>query len=66
MGLYAAYNLMITTIRVNQKTRDMLKRIGKKGETYDQVILRLLEEKFYKELDESVDREERMDFEKFV
>ena len=44
----------------------MLKRIGKKGETYDQVIMRLLEEKFYNELDESVDREERMDFEKFV
>ena len=57
---------MITTIQVNRKTRDMLKRIGKKGETYDQVIMRLLEEKFYKELDESVDREERMDFEKFV
>jgi hypothetical protein len=55
---------MITTIQVNQKTRDM--RIGKKGETYDQVIMRLLEEKFYNELDESVDREERMDFEKFV
>ena len=30
-------------IRISKKARDMLKEIGKKGETYDQIIRRLLE-----------------------
>lgn len=32
------------TIRVREETREMLKRAGKKGETYDAIIRRLLEE----------------------
>ena len=30
-------------IRISEEARDGLKAIGKKGETYDQVIMRLLE-----------------------
>jgi len=32
-----------TTIRVSKETQSMLKDIGKKGETYDDVIRRLIE-----------------------
>jgi len=31
-----------TTIEVSKETRDQLKDIGKKGETYDQIIRKLL------------------------
>ena len=34
---------MITTIKLEDTTRDALKEIGKKGETYNQIILRLLD-----------------------
>ncbi len=30
-------------MRVSKETRDMLKEIGKKGETYDDIIRRLIE-----------------------
>ena len=33
----------ITTIQINKDTRDELKKLGMKGETYDEVIKRLLE-----------------------
>jgi hypothetical protein len=33
---------MKTTIIINNKTRDFLKRIGTKGQTYDQIIAELL------------------------
>jgi hypothetical protein len=33
----------ITTIQVRKSTRDELKKLGIKGETYDTVIRRLLE-----------------------
>jgi hypothetical protein len=32
-----------TTIPLSKKTRDLLKRFGQKGETYDDLIRRLLE-----------------------
>ncbi|NWF96916.1 MAG: hypothetical protein HXY34_12310 [Candidatus Thorarchaeota archaeon] len=32
-----------TTIPLTKETRDLLKRYGKKGETYDDLIRRLLE-----------------------
>ncbi len=32
-----------TMMRVSKETRDMLKEIGKKGETYDDIIRRLIE-----------------------
>ena len=34
----------ITTIQISQQTRDKLKELGKKGETYEDVIVRLLKE----------------------
>jgi len=34
----------ITTIQIAEETRDMLKRRGKKGETYDDIIRKLLEQ----------------------
>jgi predicted CopG family antitoxin len=33
----------MTTIPVRKETRDLLKEVGKKSETYDDVILRLIE-----------------------
>ena len=35
---------VITTIQITQQTRDKLKDLGKKGETYEDVIVRLLKE----------------------
>ena len=32
----------ITTIQISKETRDKLKELGKKGETYDEIIKRLL------------------------
>ena len=34
----------VTMIKVSPETRDMLKDLGKKGETYDQLIRRLIRE----------------------
>jgi len=33
----------ITTIRVSWRTLEKLRELGKKGETYEQIILRLIE-----------------------
>jgi len=33
----------ITIIRVRKSTRERLKRVGKKGETYDDVVNRILD-----------------------
>ena len=35
---------MRTTIQLDDTVRDQLKEIGKKGETYEQIIVRLLQE----------------------
>jgi len=32
-----------TTIKIRKETRDVLKSVGKKGETYDGIINRLLD-----------------------
>jgi len=34
----------ITSIKVTPETRDMLKSMGRKGETYDELIRRLIRE----------------------
>ncbi len=34
----------ITTIKVRVSTRDLLKSLGRKGETYDEIIRRLIHE----------------------
>ena len=33
----------MTTIQVSKETREMLKELGRKGETYDDIIRRLIE-----------------------
>ncbi len=40
-----AFNKGVTTIQLSPKTRDKLKELGKKGETYEDIILRLLKKK---------------------
>ena len=34
---------MTTTIAIQEKTRDLLKQMGKKGETYDDIIQKAIE-----------------------
>ena len=34
---------MITTIQIDSTTRNRLKELGKKGETYEDIVLRLLD-----------------------
>jgi hypothetical protein len=36
------YRSGVTTIQLTPSTRDKLKDLGKKGESYEQIILRLL------------------------
>jgi len=36
------YKKGITTIQLSPKTRDKLKELGSKGETYEEIILRLM------------------------
>ncbi|MDK2383998.1 MAG: hypothetical protein QI199_04200 [Candidatus Korarchaeota archaeon] len=33
----------LTTIQISKETREMLKSLGRKGETYDDIIRRLIE-----------------------
>ena len=35
---------MLTTIVVTKETRDQLKKLGKKGETYDHIVQELLKD----------------------
>ncbi|MFH1239890.1 MAG: hypothetical protein V1672_01630 [Candidatus Diapherotrites archaeon] len=39
------YTKGVTTIQMSPQTRDKLKELGKKGETYEQIILGLLKAK---------------------
>jgi hypothetical protein len=52
----------VTTIQIQKDTRDRLREIGHKGETYDKLIRRLMEAsrefEFYSDLDRIVDKEE--------
>jgi predicted CopG family antitoxin len=34
---------MVKTIKISNETHDKLRKMGKKGETYEQIILKLLE-----------------------
>lgn len=51
-----------TTIQIRKETREKLKRIGKKGQTYNDIIESLLEMGgkvgFFNELDRIADHEE--------
>lgn len=52
----------ITTIQIQKDTREMLREFGHKGETYDQLIRRLMEAArklcFFQDLDRIVETEE--------
>ena len=52
----------VTTIQINKATRDQLRQLGRKGETYDQVVLRLIEmakrSAFFKDIDRVLQSEE--------
>ena len=51
-----------TTIQINKKTREELRQFGKKGETYDQLIHRLMEiakrVEFFRDIDRILETEE--------
>jgi predicted DNA-binding protein len=53
---------MQTTIQISKETRERLKNIGSKGQTYDEIIKKLLEigqkVMFFNELDRISDTEE--------
>ena len=41
-----------TTIAVSNETKEMLRHFGEKGESYDNIVRRLIEETSWKELDQ--------------
>ncbi|MGC1120705.1 MAG: hypothetical protein WBA22_06385 [Candidatus Methanofastidiosia archaeon] len=43
---------MSTTVAVSRKTKEMLRKLGEKGESYDSIICKLIEEASWKELDD--------------
>ncbi len=51
-----------TTIQISKATRERLKEVGRKGQTYDEIIEKLLEVSkkalFFNELDMIVEKEE--------
>ncbi len=51
-----------TTIQVSKETREKLKRLGRKGQTYEEIIENLIEiskkAMFFNELDRIADTEE--------
>lgn len=42
----------MTTVAVSRKTKEMLRKLGEKGESYDSIIRTLLEEVSWKRLDD--------------
>ncbi len=52
----------LTTIQISKMTRDQLRHLGRKGETYDQVLNRLMEmarkAAFFKDVDRILEAEE--------
>ena len=52
----------VTTIQITQDTREQLKELGRKGETYDQLINRLVKlakrTEFFDEIDRIIETEE--------
>ena len=52
----------VTTIQINKDTREELRELGKKGETYDQLIHRLIElakrVEFFEDIDRILETEE--------
>jgi len=55
---------LATTIRVERETAELLRKLGRKGETYDEIIRRLVARDFLEELDERFERGEFVPAEK--
>ncbi len=45
-----------TTVAVSQETKEMLRKLGNKGESYDTIIRTLIEEVGWKKLDDRWNR----------
>ncbi|MEF8836113.1 MAG: antitoxin VapB family protein [Candidatus Thermoplasmatota archaeon] len=45
-----------TTVAVSKETKEMLRRLGEKGESYDDIIRSLIEEKKIEKLDDRWNR----------
>lgn len=43
---------MTTTVSLDEETKEMLRRLGRKGESYDEIIRRLIEEAGWANLDD--------------
>jgi len=39
--------MAVTTVQITSETRDLLKSVGRKGETYDEIIRKLLKSSEY-------------------
>jgi hypothetical protein len=52
----------LTTIQIHKGTRDELRQLGRKGETYDQLLMRLIEmarmSAFFQDVERILDTEE--------
>ncbi len=52
----------VTTIQLNKDTREQLRELGRKGETYDELIHRLIEMarklEFFEDIDRILETEE--------
>ena len=46
-----SYDMATTTISLRRQTKEMLRKLGAKGQTYDEVIRDLIERASIKELD---------------
>ena len=44
-------DIMTTTIAVSSETKEMLRLLGEKGESYDDIVRKLLERSAWKKLD---------------
>jgi hypothetical protein len=58
----------LTTIQISKVTRDELRQLGFKGETYDQLLVRLIEmarmSTFFQDVDRILETEEFVPLEK--
>lgn len=52
MANTSAMEPMATTISLDEETKEMLQHLGRKGETYDEIIRRLIEEAGWANLDD--------------
>lgn len=48
----ASMDSMTTTVSLDEETKEMLRRLGHKGESYDEIIRRLIEEAGWANLDD--------------